>query len=90
MTSSPGSTPSARSAITQRVRAVGDADAVRRADLLREHALDLGHARAEDEAAGVDDVADRAGDLLAHRGVLRMGVHQGHGHAPDRSNPPAM
>ena len=88
MTSSPGSHAERPQGDHERVRAVGDADAVRHADLLGEHALDLADARAEDEAAGVDDLGDRASDLLAHGGVLRMRVHQGHGHAPDRSNRP--
>ena len=66
----------------QRIRAVCDADSVGRAHLLGEDALDLGHARPQDETAGFDDIADRAKDLLAYGAVLRMGVHQGHGHAP--------
>ena len=70
----------------QRVRAVADADPVRHAQMLGERALDLGDPRAEDEAARLDHLGDRAGDLLAHLGVLRMRVHQGDGHVPDGSN----
>ena len=82
MTSSPGSHAERAQRDHERVGAVGHADAVRGADVRGERLLGLADARPEDEAPRVDDVADRARDLLAHGGVLRMRIHQGHGHAP--------
>ena len=80
MTSSPGSTPSARSASTRASVPFATPTPWAASDVDGGLALEGRDLRAEDEATGVEDVGGGGQEPLAEVSAHRREIHQGDGH----------